>query len=121
MELLDIVRDTRDVAIMLCVKGEVDTSTVEALSTELDAAVVEAQTHPARMLIVDLDDVSYFGSAGLNALLDLVQSGDDGGVAVRLVASSAEVVRPIEVTGLGTVLRLHRSVAEALGPDEERR
>ena len=121
MELLDIVRDTLDVAIVVCVKGEVDTSTVAALGAELDAAVVEAQTHPARMLIVDLDDVTYFGSAGLNALLDLAQSGEDGRVAVRLVASNAEVVRPIEVTGLGDVLRLYRSVAEALGPDEERR
>ena len=61
MELLDIERDSRDVAIMVCIKGEVDSSTVDALIAALDAAVVEAQTHPARILVIDLDDVTFSG------------------------------------------------------------
>lgn len=114
MELLDILRHVRDVAVVVCTKGEVDSSTVESLVTALDAAVVEAAAHPARTLIVDLDDVTYFGSAGLNALLGCSERGDARGVAVRLVATNTEVARPIEVTGLDKVLRLYRTVDEAV-------
>jgi len=121
VELLDIARDAGDAAITMQVRGEVDSSTVDGLGAELTAAVAEAQTHPARTLIVDLNGVTYFGSAGLNALLDVTQRGETGGVAVRLVATNAEVVRPIEVTGLDHILRLHRSVDEAQAPSEDRR
>lgn len=76
--------------------------------------MVEAQAHPARVLVVELDDVTYFGSAGLNALLGCTERGGAHGVAVRVVATNAEVTRPIEVTGLDKVLRPHRTVDEAI-------
>ncbi|VEG53045.1 anti-anti-sigma factor [Mycolicibacterium aurum] len=114
MGLLDIVRDVRDVAVVLRAEGDVDSSTADALMTALDAAVVEAQAHPARVLIVELDGVTYFGSAGLNALIGCAERGSAHGVAVRLVATNPEVTRPIEVTRLDSVLPPHRSVADAL-------
>jgi anti-anti-sigma factor len=113
VELLDIVRDTRGIAVVVCVKGEVDSSTVESLTRALDDAVAEAQTRPARVLVVDLDDVTYFGTAGLNALLECVERGSAHDVTVRLVAANADVRRPIEVTGLDNVLRPYPTVAEA--------
>lgn len=114
MELLDIVRDIRNDAVVVCAKGEVDSSTVDLLVTALDAAVLEAQAHPARVLVVELDEVTYFGSAGLNALLGCSERGVAQGIAVRLVANNTEVARPIEVTRLDTVLRPYRTVAEAI-------
>jgi anti-anti-sigma factor len=113
VEILDIVRESRDVAVVVCVKGEVDSSTVESLTSALDDAVVEARSHPARVLVVELDDVTYFGSAGLNALLGCIERADAHDVAVRLVATNADVTRPIEVTGLDKVLRPYRTVGEA--------
>lgn len=118
MELLDILRHVRDVAVVVCAKGEVDSSTVESLVTALDAAMVEAEAHPARMLVVELEDVTYFGSAGLNALLACVERGGARGVAVRLVATNAGVTRPIEVTRLDKVLRLYRTVGEAIASNQ---
>jgi anti-anti-sigma factor len=114
VELLDIARDVRDEAVVVCAKGEVDSSTVTLLVTALDAAVLEAQSHPAKLLVVELDGVTYFGSAGLNALLGCNERGAAHGVAVRLVANNAEVTRPITVTRLDTVLRPYRTVDEAV-------
>jgi anti-anti-sigma factor len=57
--------------------------------------------------------VKYFGSAGLNAVLDCHEQGRAEGVTVRVVAANAEVRRPIEVTRLDEVLDLYDSVAAA--------
>jgi anti-anti-sigma factor len=58
--------------------------------------------------------VTYFGSAGLNAVLGCYERGLSDGVAVRLVATNAEVVRPIEVTKLDGVLRPYQTLTDAL-------
>ena len=49
--------------------------------------------------------MTYFGSAGLNAVLGCYERGLSDGVSVRVVASNAEVIMPIEVTKLDKVLQ----------------
>lgn len=115
---LDIMQDVHDRAVVLQVRGEVDSGSVGQLAEALRTAVAAAAAHPVQMLIVALDDVTYFGSAGLNALLDCAESGRVDGVAVRVVAGNAEVIRPIQVTKLDKVLRPHRTVADALASTE---
>ncbi|MDY6997222.1 MAG: STAS domain-containing protein [Actinomycetota bacterium] len=114
MGLLDVTQDVADGAVVVHTRGEVDSSTVESLTTVLDAALTAAATPPAKILVINLDDVTYFGSAGLNAVLGCYERGHADGVTVRVVASNAEVVRPIEVTKLDVVLRPYPSVADAL-------
>jgi anti-anti-sigma factor len=115
--LLDVEQDVSDVAVVVCVRGEVDSGTVESLLTALDGALLAAAASPNRPLVVDLGDVSYFGSAGLNAVVGCYERGVADGVAVRVVATKAEVLRPIEVTQLDKVLRPFTSVADALAPE----
>lgn len=69
------------------------------------------------MVVIDLGDVTYFGSAGLNAVLGCFERGVEAGVAVRVVATNTEVTRPLEITKLDRVLRPYRSVAAALSDD----
>ncbi len=74
----------------------------------------------SRLLIVDLQGVTYFGSAGLNAVLDCHKQGLRVGTSVRLVADNELVVRPIEVTNLDSLLNLYPSLPDALeGRDSE--
>ena len=47
------------------VKGDVDSSTVDELTAHLTAALKLAATHPARLVVVDLQAVDFFGSAGV--------------------------------------------------------
>lgn len=117
MPLLELKQDVRDAAVILSASGEIDTSTVEMLVTHLDAALDAAADHPTRVLVLVLADVTYFGNAALNAVLGCYERGVSDGVSVRLVASSAEVVMPIEVTQLDNVLRPYQTVTDALdGP-----
>jgi anti-anti-sigma factor len=117
---LRIKQDVRESAVVLGVAGDIDSATVDALIRQFDHALSLASDHSQRLLVVDLGKVTYFGSAGLNALLGCYQSGLADDVAVRVVATVAEVMRPLEVTKLDAVIRPYPSVAQALAgqPDE---
>jgi anti-anti-sigma factor len=114
MEMLQVDHDASGDAVVVCVKGEVDSATVGDFASHLATALKQAATHPARLVIVDLQGVTFFGSAGLNALLDCYQRAPSVGASVRLVASNIEVVRPIEVTNLDRILKLYATFDDAL-------
>lgn len=112
--------EVRPEAVVVQAKGEVDSSTAGALISRLGAALQQASTQDSRLLIIDLQAVTYFGSAGLNAVLDCHRQGLQAGTSVRLVADNGLVVRPIEVTNLDTVLDLYPTLPDALqGRDTE--
>lgn len=114
MALLEVKQDVRDAAVIVSARGEIDSGTVDTLISHLEDALEAASGHPTRLLVLELAEVTYFGSAGLNAVLGCYEKGLADGVAVRLVASNAEVVMPIEVTKLDNVLKPYRIVADAL-------
>ena len=114
MELLVVDSEVRPEAVLVHAKGEVDSSTAGELSSQLEAALQQAESQESRLLIVDLQGVTYFGSAGLNAVLDCHKQGLQAGTSVRLVADNGLVVRPIEVTNLDSVLELYPTLLDAL-------
>ncbi len=96
------------------VKGDVDSSTVEELTAQLTAALDLAASHPARLVVVDLQSVEFFGSAALNAVLDCHEAGGQAGTSVRLVAEHDHVLRPIQVTELDRVFDIYPTLPQAL-------
>jgi anti-sigma B factor antagonist len=120
MELLAVDHEARDDAVVVRVKGDVDSSTVDQLTPHLTAALQVASKHPARLVIVDLQPVTFFGSAALNAVLDCHQGAREIGTSVRLVADNDQVLRPIQVTELDRILEVYPTLSEALQPDRQR-
>jgi anti-anti-sigma factor len=114
MDLLVVDSEVRPEAVVVQAAGEVDSSTAGDLTSHLDAALRQAGTQASRLLIIDLQAVTYFGSAGLNAVLDCHKQGQQAGTSVRLVADNGLVVRPIEVTNLDSVLELYPTLPDAL-------
>ena len=114
MELLVVDSEVRPEAVLVHVKGEIDSSTAGELRSQLEAALQQAGAQPSRLLVVDLQYVTYFGSAGLNAVLDCHKQGLRAGTSVRLVADNDLVVRPIEVTNLDALLELYPTLPDAL-------
>ncbi len=114
MELLTVDSEIRPEAVLVRVTGEIDSSTAGELRSQLEASLLQANTHESRLLIVDLQGVTYFGSAGLNAVLDCYKQGLRAGTSVRLVADNDLVVRPIEVTNLDALLELYSTLPDAL-------
>jgi anti-anti-sigma factor len=119
MNLLQVNRDDFGDAVVVRAKGDIDSSNVEELISHLTSAVKLVGAGPARPIIIDLQDVSFFGSAGLHAVLDCHEQGLEAGMAVRVVVDSAVVARPIEVTNMNTVLDLYPTLPDALRGDDD--
>lgn len=114
MDLLEVGRESGEEAVVVLVKGDVDSSTADHLRDQLVAALDVATTHPRRRLVLDLQAVNFFGSAGLNAVLDCHEAGQAAGTAVRLVADHPQVLQPIRVTELDRIFEIYSTVSDAL-------
>lgn len=66
-------------------------------------------------MIIDLTDVSFFGSPGLAVLANAAKQADQHQCVLRVVVGINPIVRrSIEVTGLDRVLTLCVNVVEAV-------
>jgi anti-anti-sigma factor len=111
---LAVEHEAHDDAVIVSVKGDVDSSNVGELGAHLTTAVGLASTPPVRPVVIDLLAVDFFGSAALNAVLDCHEDGKAGGTAVRLVADHDQVLRPIQVTELDRVFDIYPTLTAAL-------
>ncbi|KZS66650.1 STAS domain-containing protein [Mycobacterium ostraviense] len=114
MDLLTVGHEVCQDAVVVRAEGDVDSTTVDELTAHLTAALQLAATHPARLVVIDLQPVTFFGSAGLNAVLDCHEQGIAAGTSVRLVASHGQVTQPIEVTELDRILEIYPTLSQAL-------
>ncbi len=106
--------DARPDAVVVGVDGEIDGLTAPRLRAAIDEAYDQLDGRP---LVVDLTDVTFLGSPGLQVLLDSAREAvhHRGFETLRIVVDHARpVVRPIELTGLDAVLTLFHTVTDAL-------
>ncbi|RSM87918.1 anti-sigma factor antagonist [Kibdelosporangium aridum] len=92
------------------VAGEVDMSSVAPFAT---AVRRELDTRPTG-LVMDLLDVDFCGSAGLNVLVQARNHADSTHTGVHLVATRPAVLRPLEIMGLTQLFAVHLSVSAAV-------
>ena len=77
---------------VVCVSGEIDMNSAKSLDRAL--AAVEPPT------MIDMREISFMDSSGLNVLLAHYRRLAEQGDAIRVVAMSRAVERVLEVTGL---------------------
>ncbi len=108
--LLTVRADEVAGVVVVAVEGEIDVDTADVV---LDALRLGFETGgPA--LVADLAGVSFFGSTGISTLITAHELAEEHGKALHVVAPHRAVRRPLQVTGVADVLRLHNSVPEAL-------
>jgi anti-anti-sigma factor len=107
--VLTVSSAERDGVVVVSLVGELDMSTAE----DAAAALREATTH-ATAVVLDMTDLRFFASAGLNILLQLRQDLQDKGVDVGLATDQRAVLRPMELMGVADQFAIHSSVADAL-------
>lgn len=83
--------------------GEIDIAAVGALRAEFDDLLAAAVP-----ITIDLRDVSFIDSSGVEALCAARRDAERSGGSVVLRAPSAPVVRVLEVTGLDDLFRIER-------------
>lgn len=99
---------------VVSVVGELDLSTHDRLAEELRTIAADGET-----IVVDLTGCDFIDSSGIRALLlghKATESSD--GDRFALVASSPQVARVLELTGVNDAVSLYDSVEDALKQTE---
>jgi anti-anti-sigma factor len=95
------------------VAGEIDLATAPALVEAIESGLSKDRL---TRVVVDLSEVAFLDSSGLNALVTLEKELGERGVELRLVSPADRVVRQVfEITCLTEILHVVESLDEALG------
>jgi anti-sigma B factor antagonist len=100
-------------ALVVTVAGEVDVLTVDRLRAAVDNGF--EQLPDGATLVIDLTDVTFLGSPGLQALVDATRTARRRSEPLHIVVDHTRpVIRPIELAGLDDVLALFNTVDQAV-------
>jgi anti-anti-sigma factor len=97
-------------AFVVTVYGELDLHGADLLRTELDRVLDER----AARVVVDLLRVTFLDSTSLGVLVGAAKRAHARGGRIVLVADDPRTLRVFEITGLGGVFALERSLATAV-------
>ncbi len=89
--------------------GEIDHHTGDALRQALDAI-----STPRPRVVVDLHQVTFMDSSGINILIAAHRALTDAGGRLRLARPTAPVLRTLTIVGIDTVINCHTTLPEAL-------
>ncbi|MCG8925622.1 STAS domain-containing protein [Lentzea sp. CC55] len=101
---------TAEDVVIAVVRDDVDHDTFR----EIRSALFSCMASRAAALVVDLDDVGFFGSIGIAVLLEIRQRADQMGMRFAVVAGRRTVARPIRLTDTQDLLRVQRTREDAL-------
>lgn len=96
----------------LALRGELDLATIRLLEDELRVV----WTRDLRRIEIDLRDLSFIGSSGIAALLEVNTRAQRAGIVLTLVRGPQAVRRVFELTGIESQFQFR----DASGRPEER-
>jgi anti-anti-sigma factor len=95
--------------------AEIDIANASRLAAELDTVIKPGVT----ALVIDMTSTTFCDSQGVNVIVRTRRRAEAEGVDLQLVTASPQVLRILQVTGLDTVVRVHRHLADALYPGRD--
>jgi len=113
---VDLVDGTEPGQVVAYVRGELDA----AGNPLLQLTLLQALRRAEQLLTIDLSGVTFFGSAGVTALVWVSQHPEAAGKHVGVVATSRIVTGPLELTGLLERLDVHGMPTAPDGPAADR-
>ena len=97
------------------VSGEIDLASAPELVDAIESSLPRGTDGTSRV-VIDLSEVGFLDSLGLEALVELKRWLGERGVELRVVSPPDRIVRQVfEITGLTEILRVAGSLDEALG------
>ena len=95
---------------VLTCEGDLDVTTSSELRTAIQHASVGAG------VVIDLESVAFIDSTALGVLIAGQKRVQRGGHELRIVVTSATILRIIAITGLDDLFTLFQSVQHATAP-----
>jgi anti-anti-sigma factor len=105
------VEPQQDAAVVVRLSGDVDLS----VSPMLEEVLIEVLRGGAGRVIVDLRDLRFMDSSGINALVRGYRMAADGGRTLSVCNATGMVARVLEITGVARALAAGTSQAEQRG------
>ena len=105
-------RYSQDGYAIVWVRGEIDIATAPDLMKELAESVRAQQCR----VVVDLTDVTFMDSTGLNVLVLARSWANAGSGEVRLVGASGMLRKVLRITGLDQIFPVHSTIEESIVP-----
>jgi anti-sigma B factor antagonist len=99
----------RDGVAVVSIGGEIDLSTAPAF----EAVIAEALEEDPPALAIELSEVTFMASVGLR-ILAATQDKVGKSIQIAVVADNAAASRPMQLTGLDSVISMYPTVDEAL-------
>ncbi|MFN2471937.1 MAG: anti-sigma factor antagonist [Gaiellaceae bacterium] len=96
---------------IVAVHGELDLAGADEFRAALET---RNGWKPGRRLLVDLARATFIDSTALGILSGASRSLKSGGGSLTVVASDPRIVRIFELAGLNRLIRVERSLAEAV-------
>jgi anti-anti-sigma factor len=96
---------------LVALEGEIDLDNAARVREGLFGALAPG----LELLVVDLDKVTFLPSVGLTILAMLAEEARGRGMAVRILACTRIVLRPLQITGLDEEIEVFASRASAIG------
>jgi anti-sigma B factor antagonist len=102
--------DDQELAVLV-VGGEVDYE----VSPQLRTRIVSAIKAGRRRLVLDLSEVTFIDSTAIGVLAGALAKLDEaGGGSLAVVCTHEKVLQILEITGLDSVITVHRTRDEAV-------
>ncbi|WP_428339660.1 STAS domain-containing protein [Mycobacterium sp.] len=99
----------RDGAAVVSVGGEIDLSTAPAF----EGAIAEALQVNPPVLAIELSEVTFMASVALR-ILAATNEKIAGSTRIAVIADNQAATRPIQLTGLDTIVALYPTLDDAL-------
>lgn len=96
--------------VIVAVVGDIDLLTNEEFAQQLKRQL----TGKHRVVVLDLSNVQFLGSAALSVLASSAAEAAAANVDLRLVANERVVLRPLEIAGVNQTLAVFDSVDAAV-------
>ena len=110
-QLLEVTTGRLPGAVVIGVRGEVDAFTRDRLAVAVQAALDDNTPR----VVIDLSEVSFFGSPGIAVLIDAETAARTSGQLLRVVVDHRRpVIRPLTIMGLTGYLTLFHRLDDAL-------
>ena len=89
--------------------GRFDSNTTPSLDAELSKVVAEKNK-----IVLDLKGVEYLSSAGLRAIVKVLQAAQKSGGGIKLACASESVETILRTVGMMDMLKMYPSINEAI-------
>jgi len=103
------IHDCDGVAVV-AIRGDVDTASAAAFRS----AIGEALARDSQALVLDLCQAEFFGSVGVQVLLEAQQKIGDDGASFAVVADHLAAGRIVQLLSLDELISVHETVEDAL-------